>query len=272
MVGHVPRGRLVATFERVAKPGDERDGPAVVFDDPSGRLFFADMTGDGLQDIVRIEHGAIHYWPNLGRGVFGRRITMQDSPQLAAEAEFDPRRVRLADIDGSGTTDVIYLDHRGARAWFNLSGNGFSEGTPLRPFPRVGATTAVEVVDLLGKGTACLMWSERGAWAGPDRVKYLDLMGDKPHLLVSVDNGMGLQTRVRYEASTAQALRDRANGQEWITRLPFPVYVVTRVEQYDQVARRRFVQYRTPRWLTSPRLSDEYGSFASRFGFRFSGV
>ena len=39
---------------RIAKPGDERDGPAVVFDDPTGRLFFADMTGDGLQDIVRV--------------------------------------------------------------------------------------------------------------------------------------------------------------------------------------------------------------------------
>ena len=67
-------------------------------------------------------------------------------------------------------------------------------------------------------------------------------MGDKPHLLVSIDNNLGLRTRVRYEPSTAQYLRDRDAGRPWMTRLPFPVYVATRVEHYDAPARRRTVQ------------------------------
>ena len=38
---------------------------------------------------------------------------------------FDQRRIRLADIDGSGTTDIIYLSHDGIHLYFNLSGNSF---------------------------------------------------------------------------------------------------------------------------------------------------
>ena len=129
----------------IGKPTDERAGPAVAFDDPTGTVFLADMTGDGLQDIVRIDNGAVHYWPNLGRGRFGWRIAMHDAPGFAAIGEFDPRRVRLADIDGSGTTDIVYLDQHGARAWLNLSGNGFGPPTPIRPYPGVAATTAVDV-------------------------------------------------------------------------------------------------------------------------------
>ena len=40
-----------------------------------------------------------------------------DSPDL-----FDQRRIRLADIDGSGTTDIIYLERDGLRIYYNQSG------------------------------------------------------------------------------------------------------------------------------------------------------
>ena len=109
--------------DRQAERRASRPGGRIRRSDRHG-LFLADMTGDGLQDIVRIDNGAVHYWPNLGRGRFGRRVTMARRAGFAATSEFDPRRVRLADIDGSGTTDIVYLDQRGARAWFNQSGNG----------------------------------------------------------------------------------------------------------------------------------------------------
>lgn len=226
----------------VPKPLDERDGPALVFADGTRSIFLADMTGDGLSDLVRVGNGAVYYWPNLGHGRFGRRVTMAGSPVFAAADLFDPAFVRLADLDGSGTTDLVYLDGRGARAWRNLSGNGFSEAVRLRGFPGVDSVTAVEVIDLYGKGTACLMWSTAADWAAPTKVLALELLPHKPHLLASVIDGMGAETRLAWEPSTVQYLRDRAAGRPWITRLPFPVHVVTRVEQYDAVARRRFVQ------------------------------
>jgi hypothetical protein len=40
--------------------------PDVFFGDPAGRVRLADMTGDGLNDIVVVYDGRIEYWPNLG--------------------------------------------------------------------------------------------------------------------------------------------------------------------------------------------------------------
>ena len=54
--------------------------PNVNFSDP--RVKWADLTGDGLQDIALVYDGNIEYWPNLGRGEWGKRIHMQNSPRF----------------------------------------------------------------------------------------------------------------------------------------------------------------------------------------------
>ncbi len=63
----------------------------------------------------------------------------------------------------------------------------------------------------------------------------------KPHLLVRVSNNLGAETRVAYAPSTRFDLQDKRAGQPWVTRLPFPVYVVDWQEVYDWVGRTRFV-------------------------------
>jgi RHS repeat-associated protein len=228
--------------EFVPRPASENEGPSLVFADGTGTIFWADMTGDGLTDLVRVTHGGVVYWPNLGHGRFGRQVTMGGDVHLASWDQFDPTFVRLGDLDGSGTADLVYLDSRGARVWLNHSGNAFSEESRLHAFPGVDAATAVEIVDIYGKGTACLVWSTASDWAAPSKVWVLELLPEKPHLLVSTHNGLGLETRLKWEPSTQQYLRDCEAGRPWVTRLPFAVQVVTRVEQYDAVARRRFVQ------------------------------
>jgi Insecticide toxin TcdB middle/N-terminal region len=72
-------------------------------------------------------------------------------------------------------------------------------------------------------------------------MRYVDLMGSKPHLLIGSRNNLGAETKVSYAPSTRFYLDDRAAGQPWVTRLPFPVHVVERVETYDWVSRNRFV-------------------------------
>jgi hypothetical protein len=47
-----------------------------VFGDRDGSIFLADMSGDGLTDVVRIRHSEVCYWPNLGHGRFGLRVTL----------------------------------------------------------------------------------------------------------------------------------------------------------------------------------------------------
>jgi hypothetical protein len=60
----------------VRTPWDEDRGPKVVMADGTETMFLADMSGDGLSDIVRVHNGEVSYWPNLGYGRFGTRVSM----------------------------------------------------------------------------------------------------------------------------------------------------------------------------------------------------
>jgi len=243
LVWHRSRRREgFAAAEHRAKPHDEEDGPRIVFSGAGQSIFLADMTGDGLTDLVRITHREVCYWPNLGHGRFGRRIVMDHAPHLASLEAFDPRRVRLADIDGSGPADLIYLGSDGVRLFPNRQGDTWGPEQRLPPLPQLDNLSEVAVVDLLGRGAACLVWSSRNPADAGRHVRYIDLMpAGKPHLLTAVRNNLGAETRVGYAPSTRFYLDDRAAGRPWTTRLPFPVQVVERVETFDHVSGSLFV-------------------------------
>jgi RHS repeat-associated protein len=227
---------------RVTQPSDSGRGPRLVFADGEQALYTADMVGDGLADLVRIRNGQVCYWPNLGQGRFGSQIILDNSPWLDRPDGFDQRRVRLADIDGSGTTDLIYLGGDGVQIYFNQSGNRLSDPRTLAAFPAVNQLSTVQVADLLGTGTACLIWSSQAAADAQHPIKYVDLMGgNKPHLLTSSRNNLGAETHIQYTSSTRFYLADRSAGKPWISRLPFPVHVVDRVEALDKISGNRFI-------------------------------
>jgi hypothetical protein len=195
-----------------------------------------------LTDLVRIRNGEVCYWPNLGYGRFGAKVTMDSAPRFDMPDLFNQQRIRLADIDGSGTTDIIYLGRDGVHIYFNQSGNGWSEGQTLTQFPPIDNLSAVMVVDLHGNGTACLAWSSPLPGYAGQQMRYIDLMGgQKPHLMVSTKNNMGAETKIQYVSSTKFYLEDREAGKPWITRIPFPVHVVERVEISDRISRNHFV-------------------------------
>lgn len=228
---------------RVPVPQDEREGPHVVFADGTQSIYLADMSGDGLSDIVRIRNGEVCYWPNTGYGTFGRKVTMDDSPWFEDPDLFDQKRIKLADTDGSGTTDILYLGRNGIRIFLNQAGNGWSAARELPQFAAADDQTAVSVVDFLGRGTMCLLWSSSLPGDSQRPLRYVDLMnGHKPHLLTHVRNNLGAETRIEYASSTEFYLADQAAGEPWVTRLPFPVHVVKRVETYDYISRNRFVR------------------------------
>ena len=229
---------------RVAQALDEEKGPRLVFADGTQSIYLADLSGDGLTGLVRIRNGEVCYWPNLGYGRFGAKVTMDHAPHFDHPDQFDHKRIRLADIDGTGTTDLIYLHRDGVRLYFNQSGNSWSASQPLRVFPRVDDLVSIVPTDLLGNGTACLVWSSPLPGDARRQMRYVDLMGgQKPHLLVKTINNLGAETRVAYAPSTKFYLRDKYDAKPWITRLPFPVHVVERVETYDYISRNRFVTH-----------------------------
>jgi hypothetical protein len=231
------------------------DFPNVNFGDP--RIRTADMSGDGLADIVQIHDGGISYWPNLGYGRFGKRRLMRNSPRLGYG--FNPAQLILGDADGDGQTDVIYVERNQITIWFNQSGNGFSDPVTIQGTPSSFTNRdSVRMVDLFGTGTPGILWSyELGAPGAPlgARMMYLDLCGGiKPYVMVGMRNNLGARTRVRYGTSTAHYLRDtyrRPMRHEaydqlgafvgyagaWKTTLPFPVQVVDRVEVIDEISK-----------------------------------
>jgi RHS repeat-associated protein len=238
--------------EWVRKPFDDAKGPALVFADGTQSIFLTDMSGDGLTDLVRIRNGEVSYWPNLGYGRFGPRVVMDAPPVFDYEDQFDQRRVRLADIDGSGTTDLVYLGRDEIRYWLNQSGNGWGQPQSLQQFPATDDLLTVMVVDLLGTGTSCIVWSSPRPGDARQPMHYIDLMcgtdwsgavvhGYKPYLLSSVTNNLGAETRIQYAPSTQFYVQDRAQGTPWITRIPFPVQVVTQIESRDAVSDSKLV-------------------------------
>lgn len=236
--GFGPAARVAAAF-------DEERGPRLIFSggtDGSEAIYLADMSGDGLSDLVRIRNGEVCYWPNLGYGRFGAKVTLDGVPAFDSADLFSQKRIRLADVDGSGTTDVLYLGADRVSIYFNQSGNSLAPARVLTSLPRIDDATAVNVLDLLGNGTACLVFSSPLPTDAGRPMYYVDLMGGrKPHLLLSVVNNLGAQTQVSYAPSTQFYLADLKAALPWITKLPFPVQVVERVETYDAVGQIKLV-------------------------------
>jgi RHS repeat-associated protein len=220
---------------RVHQVLDEEKGPRLVFADGTQSIYLSDLSGDGLTDLVRIRNGEVCYWPNLGYARFGAKVTMDNSPHFDNPDQFDHKRIRLADIDGTGTTDIIYLHRDGVRLYFNQSGNSWSEPQALKVFPRVDDLVSIVPADLLGNGTACLVWSSPLPGDTRRPMRYVNLMGgQKPHLLVKTVNNLGAETHVQYAPSTKFYLQDKYAGKPWITKLPFPVHVVEKVTVTDE--------------------------------------
>ena len=61
---------------------------------------------------------------------------------------FDPRRLRLADVDGSGTTDLLYLHPDGVRIYTNQAGNSFVRPIELPGFPDASELSSIATIAL----------------------------------------------------------------------------------------------------------------------------
>ncbi|KAJ6262643.1 hypothetical protein Dda_3455 [Drechslerella dactyloides] len=216
---------------------EENRSPRVVFTASNDiRVFLADASGDGLVDIVRVRRdGEVCYWPNLGYANWGGKILLGRCEWPDAISAVDLSRVYLADIDGSGTSDIVYVSDRAVALYRNQNGNALA--APLiTPFTPINGGR-LDFVDLFGNGTDCLVLSS----STDDYFTYLDFCGGvKPHLLQTVDNGVGVQRTLTYAASTKFYLQDKLNNRPWITRLSFPINCVESAEIFDSVSGNKF--------------------------------
>lgn len=222
------------TRTRVFNRRSASEFPDVTFSDP--RVKWADMSGDGLQDIVLVHDGSVEYWPNLGHGHWAARLSMAHSPRLPDR--YDPKRILLGDLDGDGLADLIYVDDGRVTLWINQSGIRWSDPIVITGTPRVGDTDGIRIADMLGTGVSGVLWSTDTWMGAAPSMHFLDLTGAiKPYLLVEMTNNIGATTRVEYRPSTHFYVEDQARPEtRWTTSLPFPVQVVSRVEVIDAVS------------------------------------
>ncbi len=225
----------------------EEDALPLLSNSPGELVAFSDVLGSGKQHLIRIRHDRLECWPNLGRGRFGQGFVF--STLDFAYDEFDASRVLLADLDGSGAADLIYLRTDCALIYLNRCGNGFTAEPIILLWPegvRYDRFCQVSAADLQGLGCSSLVLTV--PHMTPRHWRY-DFVSAKPYLLCATNNNMGAAAAITYRSSAQEWLDEKQHLLDthrmpecW---LPFPVPVVSTQTHYDEITgnqlNRRFV-------------------------------
>ncbi|PFA66960.1 SpvB/TcaC N-terminal domain-containing protein [Bacillus cereus] len=219
---------------------------------------FSDMLGSGQSHLVRIRHDGVTCWPNMGQGIFGEPLVL--SGFTINESDFNPKRVYLADIDGSGTPDLIYASHDALLIYQNLSGNGFADPVQI-PFPNgihFDNLCQLQPADIGGRGVSNLVlnvpYLSPHSW-------YLDLCSIKPYLLKSTSNNLGASNEFFYRSSAQYWLDEKQSDSSAICNLPFPINVISCIKTLDEISGSTNIQEYTYRGGIYDRVEKELAGF-----------
>lgn len=220
-------------------------------------VHFADIFGTGKQHLVRITNGMVECWPNLGYGRFGDKVKLADAPHFGER--MDPSRLFLVDFDGSGTVDIAYVSSDRIEIWLNQSGNSFSKPLSVYLPSRWDNFNQINFADVFGNGTSCVVFSENHPQ--PRHWCYDFCSRQKPYLLNKINNNLGAQSNITYASSTKYYLQDKLDRTSWITKLPFPMQVVEKVENIDAISNTRMVSSYSYHHGYYDRLEREFRGF-----------
>ncbi|WP_145522077.1 SpvB/TcaC N-terminal domain-containing protein [Yersinia ruckeri] len=204
---------------------------------------FSDMAGSGQQHLVEIRANSVRYWPYLGHGGFGSPVEIPGFSQ--PETSFNPEQLYLADIDGSGTTDLIYAQGDNLLIFLNQSGNSLATpfSVPLPDGVRYDRTCSLQLADIQGLGVASLVLTIPHL-AVQHWVCHLSDV--KPWLLSGMNNNMGANHALTYRSSAQFWLDEKADcvaaGRPAPScYLPFPLHTLQCTEVTDEITGNRLV-------------------------------
>lgn len=224
--------------------GDDDELP-LLSNTPTELVALADVLGSGKSHLVRIRHNEVKCWPNLGHGRFGTGFVLCALP--FDYDEFNASQVLLADLDGSGAVDLMYLTHDCILVFMNHAGNGY-ELIPIElPWPEdvhYDSLCQVSTVDLQGLGCSSVILTvphmEPRHW-------HYDFVKAKPYLLNGTCNNMGASSEVTYRSSAQEWLDEKqeqidAGVDKPVSKLPFAMHLVSRQTQIDEITGSRLTQ------------------------------
>ncbi|ELE2680141.1 hypothetical protein RMA32_003650 [Salmonella enterica] len=199
-------------------------------------VVFTDLLGSGQSHLCRIRYNEITCWPNLGRGRFGSPLSLAlPSVSGVDEISFNPENVLLADTDGSGAIDIIYMQHDRAQIWLNQSESCFVVGNPILLPEGVfyDRLSQVTVADVQGMGMAELVLSV--PYMTPSHWRYA-FSTSKPYLLNGINNNMGANHSLFYRSSAQEWLDEKQEDAQAISALPFAIQLLIKTIVLDEIS------------------------------------
>jgi hypothetical protein len=197
---------------------------------------FADILGSGQAHLVKVRYNSVTCWPNLGNGKFGSPIDipLPADTTLDTQTAFNPDQLFFADIDGSGTVDLLYATKSAIAIYQNQSGNSFTKLTDL-DLP-AGVTydrlCQITLADVQGNGTSNLVLSV--PYMTPAHYIY-SFSADKPYLLNTISNNLGATHQLSYRSSAQEWLDEKSANAGAIPALPFAMHLLTQTVTTDEI-------------------------------------
>ncbi|KNC93807.1 hypothetical protein GM31_17840, partial [Trabulsiella odontotermitis] len=239
--------------------------PLPVQGNDDGRMVaFSDMAGSGQQHLVEIRADEVRYWPNIGHGQFASPVIM---PGFSQPSEtFNPSQLYLADIDGSGTTDLLYALSDHLLIYLNQSGNRFA--SPMRvDLPdgvRFDRTCTLQLADIQGQGIVSLVLTV--PYPVPKHwVCHLSTL--KPGLLSTINNNMGARHTLHYRSSSQYWLDEKAAAlaagkKPLSSTMPFALQTLEKMDILDEITGNQLattIAYRHGVWDSQEREFRGFG-------------
>ena len=135
--------------------------------------------------------------------------------------------------------DLVYVESGRVTIWLNQSGNGWSDPIVIRGTPPVSDIDAVRLADMLGNGTAGILWTYDCRHASPTaRTSSSTSPAGSSRTCSTSATTMPARARAstmpRRRGSTSRTSASRRPAGA--AALPFPVQVVARVEVIDEIS------------------------------------
>ena len=203
----------------------------------------ADMNGDGIVDIARVQPGRLLYWPGRGNGYFGTGSREDCEPGVLVQDEYvemdsapwstswASNEYHVGDVNGDGLSDLVHVMFDAVGVYLNVDGRGWTERALLRDTPATPPyARQVRLADANGSGTLDIIWGDAHEF------RYIDLQGgERPWLLTNIDNALGKSTTVEYSTSVQEMLAAERAGDPWSATMPTVAHVVTSRTEKDNL-------------------------------------